>query len=476
MPTLSEALYQPIPSDPTQEDASSSELPGLDYDTTPPEPPVLGAWYKWTFFIIGSALLLPWNVIITAVPFFLSRLEGSGHLHLTFSSYLTTLTTVVNFMFLAHATFYAKPTSPARQTRKMILALSALTFMLIFLTFIRLSPGTFAFLVLLNAGAQAMCCAYLQMSVIAVGSLFGPDALQPISSGQAAVAVAVSGVQVFSAAASLWGIPREAIATYVSDGTAEAKSAFIFFAFSTVFLVVCAAVHRWLVATPVYQRIARPLEQFDSTNPEESSGLVAHETKKMRVTSRIGAIVKANMIYEIAVSYVFIVTLSVFPPITASILPLNPAIHPLLFSSIHFLVFNIGDFLGRYICSFPRLRIWCAHRLLILSLFRTLFIPLFLMCNVQKPSSSINTSPLINSDSLYMLILLAFGISNGYVSLMCLMSAPSIEHNPRLKGRTEDIDTVATVTNFSLVGGLFVGSAASFGMKAAICGCNPFTG
>lgn len=97
------------------------------------------------------------------------------------------------------------------------------------------------------------------------------------------------------------------------------------------------------------------------------------------------------------------------------------------------------------------------------------------MCNVQRSSGSTGT-PTINSDFLFMLILLVFGISNGYVGSMCMMSAPSVEHNPRLKGRKSDVDTVATITNFSLVGGLFIGSAASFGVKAAICDCNPFTG
>jgi len=184
---------------------------------------------------------------------------------------------------------------------------------------------------------------------------------------------------------------------------------------------------------------------------------------------------KANITYQFTVAYAFLITLSVFPPITTSIRPISPDIHPLLFSSVHFLVFNIGDLLGRYSCSFPRLRIWSAQRLLTLSLIRTIFVPLFLMCNVQRPSGSTST-PIINSDFLFMLILLAFGMSSGYLGSMCMISAPSLEHNPRLKGRKSDVDIVATITNFSLVGGIFIGSAASFGVKAAICNCNPFIG
>ena len=55
------------------------------------------------------------------------------------------------------------------------------------------------------------------------------------------------------------------------------------------------------------------------------------------------------------------------------------------------------------------------------------------------------------------------------------MAAPSLDHNPRLKGRLEDVDVAATVVNFCLVGGLVVGSLSSFAVKGAICGCNPFT-
>lgn len=164
-----------------------------------------------------------------------------------------------------------------------------------------------------------------------------------------------------------------------------------------------------------------------------------------------------------------------YPPITVSVQPTNPRIHPLLFSAVHFLVFNLGDFSGRYICSFPSLLIWSAKRLLTLSLARTLFVPLFLMCNVQRPLSSIPSSPIISSDFLFMLILFAFGLSNGYVSSLCMMSAPSLEHNPRLKGRKEDVDVAATVASFCLVGGLALGSVANFAVRAAVCGCNPFT-
>jgi len=85
------------------------------------------------------------------------------------------------------------------------------------------------------------------------------------------------------------------------------------------------------------------------------------------------------------------------------------------------------------------------------------------------------TPPVINSDSIFMFILFLFGWSNGYVSSLCMMSAPSLEHNAQLEGRIEDVDVAPTIANFFLVGGLVIGSIASFAIKGVICQCNPFT-
>ncbi len=73
-----------------------------------------------------------------------------------------------------------------------------------------------------------------------------------------------------------------------------------------------------------------------------------------------------------------------------------------------------------------------------------------------------------------MLLLFVFALSNGYVSSMCLMSSASLEHNPQLMGRKEDVDLAAPIASFCIVGGLVIGSALSFIVRAIVCGCNPF--
>lgn len=156
-----------------------------------------------------------------------------------------------------------------------------------------------------------MAGGYLQTSVIAVGSLFGPPAIQSMMAGQAAVAVVVSGVQVISSAVSVVGKPR----TYISNGSAEEQSAFIFLALSTAFLLVCAGVHTWFIRMPVYKLVVASLEsksknQDDSVQEEERRELIPSESATPQSNKAdVIRVAKINIVYEVAVALVFLVTL-----------------------------------------------------------------------------------------------------------------------------------------------------------------------
>jgi len=477
----SETLYHALPQ------VSSSSLltvtpSDVELDETPavdPPPVLIDSRIRWIHFILGCSVLLPWNALITATPFFLSRLTHSAYRH-TFPSYLSITFMISNFVFLGHATAVSKQSRPSRQTRMTIRGLAFLTLLLTISTFFDVAPGLFFAFVILNGIFQAALGSYLMTSVVAVASLFGPIALQAMMSGQAAVAVAVSGVQVASSALFLAGGTPDSIAANAISGSAEERAALLFFALSTAFLGLSALANDWLVSMPTYKTLIAPLEGKEGAETgsiEERQALTSlGRTSNSEEKARILRVAKSNVLYEVAVAYVFVVTLAVYPPITTLVQPTNPKFHPLLFSGVHFLVFNLGDFLGRYVCSIPSLLIWSARRLLVLSVARTLFIPLFLACNIRLPSmpSEFPSSPLISSDFLFFLILFLFGATNGYVSSLCLMSAPSLEHNPRLRGRREDVDVAATVATFCIVGGLVLGSMGSFAVRAMICGCNPF--
>ncbi|OBZ76440.1 Nucleoside transporter FUN26 [Grifola frondosa] len=226
---------------------------------------------RWIHFVLGCAVLLPWNALITATPYFLSRMEGSP-LKSTFSSYLSTTFTAANFLFLAHATATSKQSSMTRRVLLSISWLAVLSFMLTMSTYMHPHPGIFFAFVLLNAIAQAAAGSYLQTAVVAIASLFGPSAMQAVMSGQAAVGVAVSGVQVLSAAASMRGSPAPEVV--VAETNPEENSAFIFFGLSTLFLIASAAIHSWLVSLPSYKAIVEQTSLDRRTTAQENAGLL----------------------------------------------------------------------------------------------------------------------------------------------------------------------------------------------------------
>ncbi|KAH8999415.1 nucleoside transporter-domain-containing protein [Lactarius akahatsu] len=459
-PDLAQEINIPSAIEEAELASEDMEEDTIDDGPTPSDAPVDGRIH-WIHFMLGAAVLLPWNVMITAEPYFISQLRRSS-IRSTFGSYLATTFTLSNFLFLAHATITSKKVPPAERTRWSMLCLAFLIGLLTLSTFIDLPEGIFITFVISTGIALAGAGAYLQTSVIAVASLFGPSIIQSLLSGQAIVAV------ILASSALLMG-------------TAETKSARLFFGISTSFLLVCGTANVWMTRLPSYRAVV-PAEPRRRRTLSISADflLPAPDGSDTRVSDskatwdQILSIAQRNIIYELAVAYVFIITLSVFPAITISIVPTNPSIHPLFFSSLHFLVFNTGDWFGRYLCSIPKLLIWSAKNLLGLSLARTLFIPLFLACNLQRDASSPSALPVISSDLLYMVLLFAFGLSNGYISSMCLMSAPSLEHNPRLMGRKEDVDLAAPIASFCIVGGLVIGSVLSFIVRAIVCGCNPF--
>jgi equilibrative nucleoside transporter 1/2/3 len=162
--------------------------------------------------------------------------------------------------------------------------------------------------VLAAAALQAAAGSFLQTAVTAEAALFGPSAMQALMSGQAAVGVAVSAVQLLSA----YGSVRGALPSPSADGTvvvesaeddgSAAASARAFFALSTVFLLATVGAHAWLVRLPAYASLT-DTSRGVREDPDE------HVVSSKDQRSQIMRVARANWVYEVAVALVFTVTL-----------------------------------------------------------------------------------------------------------------------------------------------------------------------
>lgn len=194
-----------------------------------------------------------------------------------------------------------------------MLCLALLTCLLTLSTFFHLPDGVFATFIITAGIALAAAGSYLQTSVIAVASLFGPTVIQSLMSGQAVVAVILSAVQLISATNSL----RTSQAG-PADGVAEAKSARLFFGISMSFLFACGAANVWMTRLPSFRAIVPNDEPWirrrlsvssDPRSPTLGGPHASVPDPTKAIWDRILSVACRNIIYELAVTYVFIVTL-----------------------------------------------------------------------------------------------------------------------------------------------------------------------
>jgi equilibrative nucleoside transporter 1/2/3 len=197
-----------------------------------------------------------------------------------------------------------------------------LTTLLTISTIVPAPPDTFfkcALMLTIFAGAIA---AYLQCSVSAMASLFGPPALQASLNGQSALAVAMSTVQLVDTAISLSSGAGAPPFTTTATQPPEESSAFAFFALATCFLSVSFFALGLLVRTPAYQNVVSPLERKALSCTKRTgerqillpSPLVLQGVRSTRIeqeapVTRIMRVARANIVYELAVAYVYLITI-----------------------------------------------------------------------------------------------------------------------------------------------------------------------
>jgi equilibrative nucleoside transporter 1/2/3 len=127
---------------------------------------------------------------------------------------------------------------------------------------------------------------------MALASFFGSLAIQHVMSGQAAVAVVISLLQLLSvilAVGANSNSEREQKSQAIGFGSAN-TSAVIFFSTSTAIIVVALVAHWYLQRMPIYRDVMASFETHAGNGLEEEEALLppdtreeAHETAPVKV-------------------------------------------------------------------------------------------------------------------------------------------------------------------------------------------------
>uniref|UniRef100_A0AAQ5YCI8 Solute carrier family 29 member 1a n=1 Tax=Amphiprion ocellaris TaxID=80972 RepID=A0AAQ5YCI8_AMPOC len=123
-----------------------------------------------------------------------------------------------------------------------------------------------------------------------------------------------------------------------------------------------------------------------------------------------------------------------------------------------FLLFNLMDWAGRSltaVCMWPgKDSIWLP----VLVGLRVVFIPLFMLCNVQPR----HLLPVwFHHDAWYIVFMIFFSFSNGYLASLCMCFGPK-------KVAQHEAETAGAIMAFFLSLGLALGAAISFAFRAMI--------
>ncbi|RIA99256.1 nucleoside transporter-domain-containing protein [Glomus cerebriforme] len=402
------------------------------------------------FLLQGVTMLLGWNVFITASVFFHESFRDSVYEN-NFQNYFSVVFMSSNLFFLGLALFTYKWENVSRRIIITIIFM-VLQFLLIAISTQHVEffgPTGYFYFVITLIGIAGATTAFQQNGIFALVSQFSPNYTLSVMIGQGLAGSAIAFFQILSAFAT----PPSTS----SDSPTEndlSYSALLYFLCAFMITLLALISFCILIRLPLYEHYRKQARNIEITYDTNSIKATFYKIRTL----------------AFVVGFVFAVTLSVFPSITASIKSTvkdenKSKFHQdYLFIPLHFLIFNLGDYGGRFLPSLQFFNITDSVKLARMSIARIIFLPIFLMCNVDV--SGMRILPLmINNDIVYFLILWLFAVSGGYLGTLTMMTAPQVE------GVAKDL--AGTIMSFCLVLGLVFGSIFSFPMLAISCGCNP---
>ncbi|RDD43128.1 Equilibrative nucleoside transporter 3 [Trichoplax sp. H2] len=421
------------------------------------------------FLFLGMCTLLPFNMFLTASPYFSAKLNGTRWQY-----------TYQNYFLVAYsvpAIVAAAVTVPMlRVVRlKIRMIVSPVILMIIFIftaVMVKVDTSTWidTFFTLTIVGiviSNSLGSAIYQSSLFGLASLFPKQYSQSVVSGQALAGI-------FTSAASILSL---------LGANDPYESAVFYFISAVVALLVCIISYALLRRIEYAKYHMKKLEfdkSAEKTDAEEESPSDNDAMEKTRVADEKDISVTVSrwvhggrylimiwkQIWPTALSGIlcFTITLGVYPAIASRIEPVDKASNSTFLNRFFtpvtcFLTFNVADFVGRF------LALWLLQpnykrgiTLLILTLMRIGFIPLFLLMNVQPRS---NLPVLIPSDIVYVISLALLGISNGYIISLSMMYGP-------MRVDAKYAESTGAIMAACLILGLGFGSALSFATVALL--------
>ncbi|XP_059501054.1 equilibrative nucleoside transporter 1-like isoform X2 [Stegostoma tigrinum] len=405
------------------------------------------------FFALGLGTLLPWNFFMTAIGYFKYQLRDlnvtTDHLHLNGTdgvdgtggvqeNYLQgkfgnmmTLCAMLPLLIFSCLNSILLPRIPeVVRISGCLVAIFILFLLTSILVKVSLEPVVFFSVTMLTIVLINSFGAVLQGSIFGLAGLLPASYTAPIMSGQGMAGT-------FAALAMICAI---------TSGSSQTDSAFGYF--NTACVVILLAILAYLTLpylefSQYYLNKGKSewknhreqekdrvctmnLIKQDQTNvPDRRASAQLMENASTETPRNVSAFTILRKIWPMAllVCLVFTVTIGVFPAITVDVKPTISAdgTWGIYFIPICcFLLFNVFDWMGR---SLTAVCMWPSKESRLLPVFvsaRFVFIPLFMLCNVQPRQMPV----FFAHDAWYIVFMMVFAFSNGYLASLCMCYGP----------------------------------------------------
>ncbi|KAL2086650.1 hypothetical protein ACEWY4_017709 [Coilia grayii] len=422
------------------------------------------------FFTLGLGTLLPWNFFMTATMYFTSRLQDPVTADdASFNDTVVVATpspdgTVVDTRSVLQAKFNNVMTLCAmlpllaftclnsfllwvpQKLRIMgSLAVILVVFMVTaILVKVQIDPLPFFVVTMIKIVIINSFGAILQGSLFGIAGTLPASYTTPIMSGQGLAGT-------FAAFAMICAI---------ASGSELNDSAFGYFITACAVILIAIMSYVLLPKLEFFQYYSNKgdeenkLDLIKKGSTSESRPLSSSSPEPQQKASMLG-IFKKIWVMAVCVCFAFTITIGTFPAVTVDVkstIAEGGAWEKYFIPVCCFLFFNLFDWAGRSltaVCSWPGKDSKLLPGLL---LARIIFVPLFMLCNVQPRN---NLPVYFHHDAWFIVFMIFFAFSNGYLASLCMCFGPK-------KVPPHEAETAGAIMAFFLSLGLAFGAALSF--------------
>ncbi|XP_044301189.1 equilibrative nucleoside transporter 1 [Varanus komodoensis] len=457
------------------------------------------------FFILGLGTLLPWNFFMTATMYFTSRLSDShspssidhmnstifsgkeepnnvshighgnvglarkvdvspSHLHSIFNNMMTLCAMLPLLIFTCLNSFIHQ-----RIPQQVRILCSLVAIFLVFLVTavlvkVSMEPLPFFIITMIKIVFINSFGAILQSSLFGLAGLLPASYTAPIMSGQglagtfaalAMICAIASGSKLEDSAVGYFitacGVILVAIGSYVMLPRLD------FFRYYSMKDKTSYQNHNSHSEMETKVDLIRK-DDCNGVEPKQTANGTSHAASH---NSSVLSIFKKLWVMAVSVCLVFTITIGVFPAVTADVKSTiaGKTLWDKYFIPVScFLMFNVFDWAGRSLtaaCMWPGKD---SKLLPCMVIARVVFIPLFLLCNVQ---SRRNLPVFFAHDAWYIVFMILFAFSNGYLASLCMCFGPK-------KVLSHEAETAGAIMAFFLSLGLALGAIISFPLRYLI--------